>query len=117
MVVQQIVRIYHLGRNATSVSDFYYRGYDFDKEKGNGLRIFAKGMIKSGEIKERTVSLDENGEKLVTITIFRDVEAYKKWKNSDVLAKAMEDWGDRDWFMDEEVINCIEHISLTEELG
>lgn len=115
-MVVQIVRIYHLGRDATSVNDFYYRGYDFDKKDGNGLRNFAKSMIKNGEIKDRTVSLDANGEKLVTITVFRDIEAYRKWKKSDILAKVMKDWGDRDWFMDEEVIKCIEHISLSEQL-
>lgn len=109
MTVMQITRIRHPGRGARNINDFYYRGYETDD---NGLRDVAAEMIESGEIVNRYLALDQDGERLTIVTIFKDRPAYLKWENHPVLKEARKMWEGREWYGGNEDTFCKEFVDV-----
>jgi hypothetical protein len=94
MEVLEITKIHHPGRDGKNIHDFYYRDYETDN---NGLRSFVAQMISSGEIINRYVALEEDGDHLTIITIFANHDAYDKWESSPILAEVRDMWEGREW--------------------
>ena len=107
MRILEITRIRQPGRNAQTVADFYYRD-----APPNGLRAMTAGMIRDGLILNRFVCLDDSGDTLTIFTMFSSEEARQAWRNNPVMLEVQEQWADRSWEGETEVIPCREMIDV-----
>lgn len=102
-------------RQATTIDDFYYRGYDlstFPYPTGTGSRGLAVEFMNNGKILARYGFLIEGGDTMRTVYIFSSEEAYHEFDNHPrvVTAKAM--WEGRDWEWTKTVEHCVDFMDL-----
>ena len=63
-------------------------------------------MVLPTKIKQKIIS---------GLEIFKNLDLLKeKWKNSDILAKVMKEWEGRLWVLNEEVIDCIDFVKVSD---
>ena len=117
-MILQKVTFFHKDRNAVSVDDFYYRGYE-DKlmgKKGTGVRRVAAELIKQGKILDRFLVLLDNGCRLEIHTIFKDRSALEEFISHDITDSARDFWKDREWVKTVELIEIKDFLSVRSKL-
>lgn len=98
MILQKIIFVEE-NRNATSVDDFYYRGYEdkLNGKLGTGVRKLAADFIREGKIIDRFLILDKTGCSLEIYTFFKDEESFNEFINHPISFEAKEFWEGRNW--------------------
>jgi hypothetical protein len=107
--------LHQKGRQATSVDDFLYRGYDlsaFPDPKGTGIRGLAARFIRDGKMLARYVYLLEGGDIMNSVNIFISEEAYNEFNNDPIAIAANSMWADRDWTKTKKVDRCAALIDV-----
>ena len=117
MILQQVT-IRQPGRNATSVDDFYYRGYEdqLAGRKGTGVRKLAADFIREGKILDRYLILRDGGCTLVIYTIFVNRDALNEFTDHPIRKTSREFWQDREWDMSMDIVNVQEFMSVKNRL-
>lgn len=118
MIFQKVTFVEE-GRNASSVDDFYYRGYEekLKGKKGTGVRRVAADMIRDGKILERFLVLKNNGNSLEIYTIFRDKQSYDEFINHQLTKKSKDFWEEREWVKTVEMFDITDFLSVNSILS
>lgn len=113
MILQKVTFIEE-GRNASSVDDFYYRGYEekLQGKKGTGVRRLSADMIRKGNILERFLILKDNGCTLEIYTVFKDKQSYDFFINHKLTTHAKDFWQGRNWKKTVEIIDITNFLSV-----
>jgi hypothetical protein len=113
-MILQKVTIRQPNRNATSVDDFYYRGYEqqLDGRKGTGVRKLAADMIREGKILDRYLILRDGGCVLEIYTLFVNRDALNEFTDHPIRKTSREFWQDREWDMSMDIVNVQEFMSV-----
>ena len=107
--------LHHPGRQATSVDDFLYRGYDmreFDSPAGTGVRGLAAEFIRSGKMISRYVYLLEGGDTLRSVNIYPTEKDYQDMCDHPITIAAKEIWANRGWERSVTIERCAELIDI-----
>lgn len=115
MITIVTVDVRQAGRQATTIDDFYYRGYDlstFPYPKGVGSRIVAAEFITTRKIIARHTYLLEGGDAIRTVYVFASEEAYHEFDNHPVITKAKSIWEGREWEKTKTVEYCEDFMDL-----
>ena len=118
-MILQRVTFTEADRNASSVDDFYYRGYEekLQGKKGTGVRRLAADMIRKGHILERFLVLKNNGCTLEIYTIFKDQQSYDFFINHKLTTGAKDFWQGRNWEKTVEIFDIKDFLSVKSVLS
>jgi hypothetical protein len=113
-MILQKVTITHPSRNATSIDDFYYRGYEeqLGGRLGTGVRKLAADFIREGKILDRYLILRDSGCTLEIYTLFINRSALNEFTEHPIRKTSRDFWQDRDWDMTMDIINVQEFMSV-----
>lgn len=102
-------------RNAVSIDDFYYRGYQdqLKNPQGTGVRALVKQMISDKKILCRNIFLSDNGNKLEVLTVFADENALNEFLNHELVLYSNQLWQNRSWHKTREIFNLDDYKLLS----
>jgi len=117
-MILQKVTFDHPGRNASTVDDFYYRGYEekLSGKKGTGVRRLAAEFIKRGKIIDRFLILDDTGCKLEIYTFFKDEQCFQEFINHPITLSAKDFWEGRAWTRTIVKIEVSDYLNVTQRM-
>lgn len=117
MILQKVV-FEHQNRNAISVDDFYYRGYEekLGDRKGTGVRGLAAAFIKQGKIIDRFLILDQTGCRLEIYTFFKDENSFQEFVNHPIALAARDFWAGRNWTRTIEKIEVADYLNVSQRM-
>jgi len=103
------------GRQAISIDEFYYRGYESQlrDSRGTGVRRLARQMILEKKIISRNLILSENGDKLECLTIFKDRKSLEEYLNHELVEYSRNLWANRPWIKTKEIFELTDYKILS----
>lgn len=117
MILQKVV-FEHTNRNAVSVDDFYYRGYEekLGDRKGTGVRKLSADFIRRGKIVDRFLILDKTGCRLEIYTFFKDEQSFQEFINHPITEAARDFWEGRDWTRTVEKLTVADYLNVSQRM-
>lgn len=108
------IKVTEKNRFAKTVDEFFYPDVSLLKgKKGTGVRGLAARYVREGKIVFRNVSLEENGNTVIIITLFRDNKFLEEFENEEESIFSKEFFTGRDMVIERKKTQLNDYVMLS----